>query len=196
MRVKILLAAIVTLFASSFAMGEELIGNEWVVITNRAVRFDITSPTNVFTVAFDVDVPGRAGTFFGFNLYTDGISPQNVWVARNSEGKLSSGYGDKTVLSDGVGVSEGTHHFVIGYDCHTLLEPKSIRGINIYLDGTNVYHSTLYSWSSYNAYFISVGGRIIVNEGNYESSNAMRMVKVRNLRFWYGHRVGTLISVY
>ena len=192
MRGKILLAATVTLLASMCAMGVEFIGDEWVTVTNTPKFFNIPSPTNVFTVAFDAEVPNSEGTLFGFNLYKDNNNLQNVWVGRSSDGKLSWGYGSRTVLANGVDICEGPHHFVVGYDCYTLLEPRSIRGINIYLDGTKVYHSTAYSWSNNSVDFISVGGKAIANE----SHDVLRTLKVRNLRFWYGHRVGTLMSVY
>lgn len=166
---------------------------EWAMITGETpIFFSVPSQTNIFTVAFDVDVPNATGTIFGFAIGSNEIRVSRAndctLVCRSGEFAPNGAIGGSPAV-----VSNGFHNIVVTYHCHTGAEPKSIRGTTVYLDGAKVFHSAGLVWgSSSKISYMSIGAAAIT----IPLTDVIGNLHVRNLRFWDGLRPGTYFLVY
>lgn len=166
---------------------------EWAMITGETpIFFSVPSQTNIFTVAFDVDVPNATGTIFGFASSGGG----EISVRRKTGGTLvcsSEGFEPKNTVGDNVTLSPGMHHIAVAYLCNDTGADKSIYGTTVYLDGVKVYHSHYLAWGqSYTIPLMSIGAAAITTP----LTDVIGNLHVRNLRFWDGLRPGTYVLVY
>ena len=161
---------------------------EWAEIGSKPIFISVSSQTNVFTIAFEADVPDGEGTIFGLN------QPMDIRVRRMADGKVNAFAGAPSPEeTSGLGkVVSGRHQFLIEYNNRLSLDQYSSYGITVYVDGERVYSSADIVTSRRRVPFLSIGGAAVKTE----YIDVFTGLKVRNLRFWDGFRPGTLFSVY
>lgn len=166
---------------------------EWARVTDgHTIFLSVPSQTNIFTVAFDVDVPNATGTIFGFASSGGG----EISVRRKTGGALAC-YTGTDDMPGAIGgnaavVSSGFHRIVVEYHNTVHSVPGYIRGTTVYLDGVKVYHNSGLGWDpSSKISYMSIGG-----VATDSMSDVLGNLHVRNFRFWDGLRPGTYFLVY
>lgn len=167
---------------------------EWARVTDgHTIFLSVPSQTNIFTVAFDVDVPNATGTIFGFASSGGG----EIRVRREAGGALAC-YTGTDDMPGAIGgnaavVSSGFHRIVVEYHYTVHSVPGYIRGTTVYLDGAKVFHSAGLVWGpSSKISYMAIGGAAI----KIPMTDVIGNLHVRNLRFWDGLRPGTYFLVY
>jgi hypothetical protein len=165
---------------------------EWAVVGDTPIFFTVASCTNVFTVAFDADVPSAEGTLLGVVVASADLASSAEIRARRDAGGLVFGSHDGTgkFTTDNFGgtsggttaVAAGLHRILVEYDHRKTAEPYAIRGVTISVDGTNVYHSAGLSYFGRVAPLFAIGGAAITNTPTV----VLAGLKVKNLTFTGG----------
>lgn len=165
---------------------------EWAVIGDTPIFFTVPSQTNVFTVAFDADVPEGAGTIFGFSLATANLSSSaEVRARRDAQGVVFGAHnGTEKFTSGNYGgtgggttvVSSGRHKVTVSYDHRNATTPYDRRGVTISVDGTNIYHCASLSYAGRIVPLFSIGGAAVETT----PTDVLTGLKVKNLTFLDG----------
>lgn len=160
---------------------------EWAVVGDKPIFFTIPSCTNVFTVAFDADIPDAAGTVFGFLPSTSSAKGDYVSLRRDADDAFYGAYkstskftdADASFFASAAALSSGGHRITVTYDYRNGTAPLSIRGTSASVDDALFYHSKGLSFSASDRVvsLFSIGGAAVEST----PTDVLAGLKVKNL---------------